>query len=451
MSILSQDEPLTHQLVVSFVTYTPKNPGHYWRTSPSMKTKVGDFAKPVKAITLPQDVPSTSDRRLIELETQVQRLMEAHLAPIQPTQVNKITTSCEICSGPHDTQYYMENFRQAFVVYASSRTNEVKLEKALLDFDSHQEKRLSYLRTQLEQQQDDMIGKINLLGKTIFTKLNDASTPKNAGNSMAPKSIVAISHAEKEELRKKGIKSPSKFELNDTVVEAQQRTRQVPPPLPVERAMRRDCRSESQLKYAKMQGNDEEDELEEEEDEEEHRDTLCGACGETTLQMNSGSAVIYVRGGSMGSAKFHRAIAELTFEGIFVECMIWEESAVVTASVNAVEMINPLNEHAIILVKKVESEEHFHEVRKPSLNIHTYIPKANSEGELQVKILLTYENPIYILSSRARTMWDISLINVKITIPWENGMSEMHRLINLFGPIYPYTFLILPLKISNAP
>ncbi|GJW30405.1 hypothetical protein Tco_0047280 [Tanacetum coccineum] len=27
-----------------------------------------DFAKPVKAISLPQDIPSTSDRRLIELE-----------------------------------------------------------------------------------------------------------------------------------------------------------------------------------------------------------------------------------------------------------------------------------------------------------------------------------------------------------------------------------------------
>ncbi|GJQ98909.1 hypothetical protein Tco_0521894 [Tanacetum coccineum] len=52
-----------------------------------------DFAKLVKAITLPQDVPSTSDRRLIELENQVQRLIEAHLAPTQPTQVNKITTS----------------------------------------------------------------------------------------------------------------------------------------------------------------------------------------------------------------------------------------------------------------------------------------------------------------------------------------------------------------------
>ncbi|GKC93794.1 hypothetical protein Tco_1159236 [Tanacetum coccineum] len=83
-----------------------------------------DFAKPVKAIALPQDVPSTSNCRLIELENQVQRLMEAHLALTQPTQVNKITTPCEICSGPHDTQCCMENPEQAFVEYASSRTNE---------------------------------------------------------------------------------------------------------------------------------------------------------------------------------------------------------------------------------------------------------------------------------------------------------------------------------------
>ncbi|GJU13059.1 hypothetical protein Tco_1135455 [Tanacetum coccineum] len=84
-----------------------------------------DFSKPVKEITLLQDVPSTSDRRLIELENQVQRLMEAHLALTQPTQVNKITTSCEICSSPHDTQYCMEDPEQAFVEYASSRTDEV--------------------------------------------------------------------------------------------------------------------------------------------------------------------------------------------------------------------------------------------------------------------------------------------------------------------------------------
>ncbi|GJT93097.1 MAK10-like protein [Tanacetum coccineum] len=85
-----------------------------------------DFAKPVKAISLPQDVPCTSDRRLIELENQVQCLMESHLAPRQPTQVNKIISSCEICSGPHDTQYCMENPEQAFVEYTSSLTDETR-------------------------------------------------------------------------------------------------------------------------------------------------------------------------------------------------------------------------------------------------------------------------------------------------------------------------------------
>ncbi|GKD50718.1 retrotransposon ORF1 [Tanacetum coccineum] len=50
--------------------------------------------------------------------------MESHLAPAQPTQVNKITTTCEICSGPHDTQYCIEDPEQAFVEYAFSRTDE---------------------------------------------------------------------------------------------------------------------------------------------------------------------------------------------------------------------------------------------------------------------------------------------------------------------------------------
>nr|GFC09421.1 MAK10-like protein [Tanacetum cinerariifolium] len=64
-------------------------------------------------------------RHLIELEDQVQRLMEAHFASTQATQVNKITTTCEICSGPHDTQYCMEDLEQAFVEYVSSCIDEV--------------------------------------------------------------------------------------------------------------------------------------------------------------------------------------------------------------------------------------------------------------------------------------------------------------------------------------
>ncbi|GJY96142.1 MAK10-like protein [Tanacetum coccineum] len=59
--------------------------------------------------------------------------MEAHLAPTQPTQVNKITTSFENCGGPHDTQYCMEDPEEAFVDYASSRTDEAEVLKAITD------------------------------------------------------------------------------------------------------------------------------------------------------------------------------------------------------------------------------------------------------------------------------------------------------------------------------
>nr|GEU96211.1 hypothetical protein [Tanacetum cinerariifolium] len=100
--------------------------------APSIKRPVNDpidFANSVKAISLPQDVPSTSDCPFIELENQVQLLMEAHLVPNQPIQVNKITFSCEIYSSPHDTKYCMENPEQAFVEYASSRTSEMGVKK----------------------------------------------------------------------------------------------------------------------------------------------------------------------------------------------------------------------------------------------------------------------------------------------------------------------------------
>ncbi|GJY63338.1 hypothetical protein Tco_0464798 [Tanacetum coccineum] len=189
--------------------------------------------------------------------------MEAHLAPKQPIQVNKITSSCEICSGPHDTQYCMENPEQAFVEYAFSRIDEaggkqftmnqrprsfneatnawkekpkfnwahaltftspqngpfssysssyqMKLEKALIDFDSHQERRVSILKTQLGQQQDNMISKINLLWKVVSEKLDDTPIRNTTGNPTAQINIASTNYPTKEELQGKGIKSPSKL------------------------------------------------------------------------------------------------------------------------------------------------------------------------------------------------------------------------------------------------
>ncbi|GJU01031.1 MAK10-like protein [Tanacetum coccineum] len=130
-----------------------------------------DFAKPVKEITLPQDVPSTSDYRLIELENQFQRLMEAHLAPTQLTQVNKITTSCGIYSGPHDTQYCMKDPEQAFVEYASSRTDEAG-EGLVSIFMASQDARLSKFKADFKQQQSEMTNKIDTILKAITDRMS---------------------------------------------------------------------------------------------------------------------------------------------------------------------------------------------------------------------------------------------------------------------------------------
>ncbi|GJS61216.1 MAK10-like protein [Tanacetum coccineum] len=129
-----------------------------------------DFAKPVKAITLPQDVPSTSDRRLIELENQVQRLMEAHLASTQPTQVKKITTLYEICSGPHDTQNCIKNPEQAFVDYASSRYDKAG-EGLVFEFMASQDARLSKFKADFKRQQGEMTNKIDIVLKAIIDQI----------------------------------------------------------------------------------------------------------------------------------------------------------------------------------------------------------------------------------------------------------------------------------------
>ncbi|GJR98894.1 hypothetical protein Tco_0271068 [Tanacetum coccineum] len=165
-----------------------------------------DFVKLVKTISLPQDVPSTSDRRLIELENQVQCLMEAHLAPKQPIQVNKITSSCEICSGPHDTHYCMKNSEQAFIDYTSSCTDEAggkwytfKPEQNNLgdtcnpSWKSHPNLRLSKFEADLKQPQSEMTNKIDTVLKVIthrITRALPSDTIKNLKLDVNSTSLV---------------------------------------------------------------------------------------------------------------------------------------------------------------------------------------------------------------------------------------------------------------------
>ncbi|GJX97129.1 MAK10-like protein [Tanacetum coccineum] len=132
--------------------------------------------------------------------------MEAHLAPNSSIQVNKIASSYEICSGPHNTQYCMENPEQAFVDYASSRTDEVggkwytfKPEQNNIgdtynpSWKSHPNLRLSKFEADFKQQQGEMTNKIDTVLKAINDRIMRAlpsDTVKKPKLNVNPTSIV---------------------------------------------------------------------------------------------------------------------------------------------------------------------------------------------------------------------------------------------------------------------
>ncbi|GJU90855.1 MAK10-like protein [Tanacetum coccineum] len=132
-----------------------------------------DFAKPVKAITLPQDVPSTSDHRLIELENQVQHLMEAHLAPMQPTQW-KIPNKPLLNMHPR---------------VPTKR----EVSGLVSNFMASQDARLSKFEADFKQQQSEMTNKIDTLLKAITDRIAGAlpsDTVKNPKLSINSTSLV---------------------------------------------------------------------------------------------------------------------------------------------------------------------------------------------------------------------------------------------------------------------
>ncbi|GJS24414.1 zinc finger, CCHC-type containing protein [Tanacetum coccineum] len=162
-----------------------------------------DFAKPVKAISLPQDVPSTSDLVPTTLGT-AWKIPNKHLSIMHP----RIPTMLE---------------NGLFFTYSSSY--QMKLEKALINFDSHQERRLSSLRAQLGQQQDNMISKINLLWKAVSEKLDDTPAQQNR-NPSSPKRVHFVNSIiilNKEDKAKESTKSSAtEYKDHEMTVESEE-------------------------------------------------------------------------------------------------------------------------------------------------------------------------------------------------------------------------------------
>ncbi|GJS15759.1 protein kinase-like domain, concanavalin A-like lectin/glucanase domain protein [Tanacetum coccineum] len=133
-----------------------------------------DFSMPVKAISLPQDILSTFDRRLIELENQVECLMEAHLAPMQPTQVNKITSLCEICSGPTTLSTAWKMLNKPLLNMHPRVPTKREVSGLVSNFMSSQDARLSKFEADFKQQQSEMNNKIDIVLKAITDRIAGA-------------------------------------------------------------------------------------------------------------------------------------------------------------------------------------------------------------------------------------------------------------------------------------
>ncbi|GJS65870.1 hypothetical protein Tco_0680434 [Tanacetum coccineum] len=120
--------------------------------------------------------------------------MGAHLAPMQRTQVNKVTTSCEIYNGPHDTQYCMKDPEQALVEYASSRTDEAR-EGLVSNFMASQDVRLSKFEANFKQQQNEMTNKIDIMLKAIIDRITGTIPSDTVKNPKLSTSSVLSAHS----------------------------------------------------------------------------------------------------------------------------------------------------------------------------------------------------------------------------------------------------------------
>ncbi|GJZ73642.1 hypothetical protein Tco_0637788 [Tanacetum coccineum] len=132
--------------------------------------------------------------------------MDDHLAPKQPIQVNKTTSSCEIYSGPHDTQYCMENPEQALVEYESSRTDEAK----------EQNKNLS------SPKRVHFVNSIIILNKEDEAKEEgsvNSSVTKNEDHQMTFESEEEFEEETKEETEEEEEDNPKHFDIFPTMKE----------------------------------------------------------------------------------------------------------------------------------------------------------------------------------------------------------------------------------------
>ncbi|KAK0593754.1 hypothetical protein LWI29_001269 [Acer saccharum] len=168
-----------------------------------------------------------------------------------------------------------------------------------------------------------------------------------------------------------------------------------------------------------------------------------------------------------------KKIAKLILEGAVIDCNIWEELANISAFIKSVKMVSPCNKKVILLTAGSCTEENALQSEKSSLRVEVD-RTANQDVELSVKVMLqpleaTFDREFflnimefftvlksfesqhervlsslngikdmkarliskagYILSSRRKVIWDVSITNFTINVPWRNIIAEEFNLV----------------------
>nr|XP_017251628.1 PREDICTED: putative vacuolar protein sorting-associated protein 13A isoform X2 [Daucus carota subsp. sativus] len=177
---------------------------------------------------------------------------------------------------------------------------------------------------------------------------------------------------------------------------------------------------------------------------------------------------------TLRSMKHNRAIADLLFEGVFIECKMWEKSALVTSTINSAQIVNPSNKQVILVIRRAITSKHAPELMETSVNIQVDLSPPNHDNELSVKVMLqsleltfdldfilnvmelyqiirsfTFQqervllslNGIdddkvrllskaeYMLSSRKRVMWDVQIFHNLIGVIWQDTNADTYKMV----------------------
>ncbi|XP_047313414.1 uncharacterized protein LOC124916706 [Impatiens glandulifera] len=172
---------------------------------------------------------------------------------------------------------------------------------------------------------------------------------------------------------------------------------------------------------------------------------------------------------NLRSMKSDGAIAEIIFDGMLIKCKLSEEHATVDASTNCAKIVNP-NKECILLTTKNAGEKIISDSELAAMKILVDISSENREAKVILqpieiiydsafvieflkfydvltafksqhdRVLLSFDGiedaktrivskAEYLLSNRKSMMWNFSIAEINIAVPWITSKGKSHKMV----------------------